>query len=152
MQQYHYVKKSQRVYILRHSSCLVVFDSVMDWSSRPNLRSSCYQMFCKKVVIRNFTKFTGKLRCSCLFLIKLQLRFPVNFRNYKKIFLNKLWCLLVWKFCKNGAFKIFSKIHRKKRRPNEVCFLIRLRTVGLQLCQKKTPDGYFPLNFRTCLK
>ena len=31
-------------------------------------------VFCKKVVLRNFAKFTGKHLCQSLFLIKLQAR------------------------------------------------------------------------------
>ena len=35
-------------------------------------RSSRPEVFCKKDVCRNFAKFTGKLLCQSLFLIKLQ--------------------------------------------------------------------------------
>ena len=35
-------------------------------------RSSGPEVFCKKAVLRNFTKFTGKHLCQSLFLIKLQ--------------------------------------------------------------------------------
>ena len=35
-------------------------------------RSSCPEAFCKKGVLRNFAKFTGKHPCQSLFLIKLQ--------------------------------------------------------------------------------
>ena len=57
-------------------------------------------MFCKKVVLKSFTKFTGKHLCQILFLIKLQasgLRsasllkkivwyrcFPVNFAKFSR--------------------------------------------------------------------
>ena len=36
------------------------------------IRSSRPEKFCKKGVLRNFTKFTGKLLCQSLFLLKLQ--------------------------------------------------------------------------------
>ena len=35
-------------------------------------RSSCPEMFCKKVVLKNFKKFTGKHCPKVSFLIKLQ--------------------------------------------------------------------------------
>ena len=35
-------------------------------------RSSRPELFCKKCVLRNFAKFTGKHLCQSLFLIKLQ--------------------------------------------------------------------------------
>ena len=35
-------------------------------------RSSCSDVFCKKGVLRNFAKFTGKHVCQGLFFIKLQ--------------------------------------------------------------------------------
>ena len=43
------------------------------------IRSSCPEVFCKKDVLRNFAKFTGKHLYQNSFLIKLQPRcFPVN--------------------------------------------------------------------------
>ena len=36
------------------------------------IRSSRPKLFCKKIVLRNFSKFTGKHLCQSLFLIKLQ--------------------------------------------------------------------------------
>ena len=41
-------------------------------------RNSCPEVFCKKGVLRNFAKFTGKHLCQSLFLIKL-LALPCNF-------------------------------------------------------------------------
>ena len=35
-------------------------------------RSNRPEVFCKKVVLKNFTKFTGKHLCQSLFLMKLQ--------------------------------------------------------------------------------
>ena len=38
--------------------------------SKANIvRSSCPEVFCKEIVLRNFTKFTGKHLCHSLFLI-----------------------------------------------------------------------------------
>ena len=34
-------------------------------------RSSCSEMFCKKGVLRNFAKFTGKHKCQILFFNKV---------------------------------------------------------------------------------
>ena len=54
-------------------------------------------MFCRKVVLRNFAKFTGKHLCQCL---------PVNFVKFLRtpFFIECLWSLLLktrksWKFC-----------------------------------------------------
>ena len=43
-----------------------------DLSMIADIRSSRPEVFCKKGVLRNFTKFTGKHLCQSLFLIKLQ--------------------------------------------------------------------------------
>ena len=40
--------------------------------TRSNERSSRPEVFCKKGILRNFTKFTGKHQCQSLFLIKLE--------------------------------------------------------------------------------
>ena len=48
-------------------------------------RSSRPEVFCKKDVLRNFTKFTGKHLCQSLFLLKKRLWyrcFPVNFAKF----------------------------------------------------------------------
>ena len=60
-------------------------------------RSSCLEVFCKKGVLRNFTKFTGKHLCQSLFFNKVSdLRpatllksfwyrcFPVNFAKFPR--------------------------------------------------------------------
>ena len=57
-----------------------------------NLRSNHPEVFCKKGVLRNFTKFAGKHLCRSLFLIKLQAfrAFSCNFikkRLQQKCFL-----------------------------------------------------------------
>ena len=68
-------------------------------------------MFCKKGVLRNFAKFTGKHMCQSLFLNKIAglrpatlLRnrlwhrcFPVNFAKFLRtsFIIEHLWCLLL---------------------------------------------------------
>ena len=75
-------------------------------SSRP-------ETFCKKRVLRNFTKFTGKHLCHSLFfnkavglrhatLLKKRLWyrcFPVNFVEFLRtpFFMEHLWWLLLWR-------------------------------------------------------
>ena len=51
--------------VLRKSYLRMYYDFQTCRSSRP-------EVFCKKSVLRNFTKFTGKQLCQSLFLIKLQ--------------------------------------------------------------------------------
>ena len=75
------------------------------------IRSSCAEVFCNKVVLRNFTKFTGKHLCQSLFFNKVAgLRlatllkerlwyscFPVSFVKFlRTLFLTEhLWWLLI---------------------------------------------------------
>ena len=69
-------------------------------------KSSRSDVFCKKDVLRNFTKFTGKHLCQSLFFNKVagllkkrlwQRYFPVNFVKFPRTpFLTKhLWWLLL---------------------------------------------------------
>ena len=44
---------------------------------QPTFRSNCPQVFCKKDVLRNFTKFTGKHLCH-----RWHRCFPVNFVKF----------------------------------------------------------------------
>ena len=60
------------------------------------------EVFCKKGVFRNFTKFTGKHQCQSLFFNKVAgLRphtcFPVNFVKFLRtsFFIEHLWWLLL---------------------------------------------------------
>ena len=85
-------------------------------------RSSRPEVFCKKGVLRNFTKFTGKRLCQNLFFSKatglkpatlLKKRpwhwcFPVNFTKFlrKPFYLEHLWWLLLHIFCLH-----FLRIH-----------------------------------------
>ena len=72
-------------------------------------RNSRPKVFCKKGVVKNFAKFTGKHRCWGLFfkrvaaLLKKRLkyrRFPVNFTIFLKHHLALFWCLycLLWTY------------------------------------------------------
>ena len=58
-------------------------------------RSSRPEVFCKKGVLRNFTKFTGKHLCQSLFFNKVAglRRFPVNFVKFLRtpFFIEHLW-------------------------------------------------------------
>ena len=74
-------------------------------------RSSRSEVFCKKVVLRNFAKFTGKHLCQSLFfnkvaglrpvtLLKKRLwhrYFPVNFPKFLRtpLFIEHIWWLLL---------------------------------------------------------
>ena len=74
-------------------------------------RSSRLEVFCKKVVLRNFTKFTGKYLCQSFFfnkaagvrsatLLKKRLWhmcFPVNFVRFPRIsfYIEHFWWLLI---------------------------------------------------------
>ena len=47
-----------------------LIDSIM-FDGSAQYRSSCPEMLCKKGVLRNFTKFTGKHLCQSLFFNKV---------------------------------------------------------------------------------
>ena len=71
---------------------------------QPTFRSNCLQVFCKKDVLRNFTKFTGKHLCQ-----RWHRCFPVNFVKFLRTpFLTEhlRWLFLnlekVIKTCKNS--------------------------------------------------
>ena len=59
-------------------------------------RSSRPEVFCKKGVLRNFAKLTGKHLCQGLFFIKKRLWhrcFPINFVKFLRtpFFTERLW-------------------------------------------------------------
>ena len=51
---------------------LINFYNLIGWLNKPSVRSSRPDMFCKKGVLRNFTKFARKHLCQNHFLAKLQ--------------------------------------------------------------------------------
>ena len=66
-------------------------------------RSSLPEVFCKKGVLINFTKFTGKHLCQSLF--------------FNKVFLWKLWKLLEKKSFANNRTIFFSKFETMQWKP-----------------------------------
>ena len=82
-------------FILNNKHLKIIFFSIFYVSILP-IRSSHSDVFCKKGVLRNFAKFTGKHLCQCLFfnkaaglssanLLKKRLWhrcFPVNFAKF----------------------------------------------------------------------
>ena len=58
---------------LMQTKMQVLYFSFVTWMvASKTLRSIQLDAFCKKRVLKNFTKFTGKCLCKSLFLIKLQ--------------------------------------------------------------------------------
>ena len=112
----------------------VAFTSVFKFSTNDTswkviltFRSSRPEMFCKKGVLRNFTKFTGKHLCQSLFfkslrpatLLKKRLWhrcFPVNFVKFLRI--------PFWKNSSGGCFWTFSKQGTKLRRKS--CYYMQV--------------------------
>ena len=72
--------------------------SCISWSM---FRSSRPEVFCKKGVLRNFAKFTGKHLCQSLFLIKLQAS-VLNF--VKKETLSQVFSCKFYEISKNINF------------------------------------------------
>ena len=64
-------------------------------------RSSHPEVLCKKGVLRNFTKFTGKHQCQSLFFNKV-----AGMRQSGAV-----WCLLL--YCHGMGLKLNSQLSRK---------------------------------------
>ena len=87
-----------QIWQLRHSWEL----NLLCWDS--GSRSSCPNMFCKKGVLRNFAKFTGKYLCQSLFFNKVFKKVTlvqVLYSEFCKVsestfFTEHLWWLLLW--------------------------------------------------------
>ena len=66
----------QNIYnVIKHVLLLLLpsYSNRAQWKYQPsNVRSSCPEVFCKKGVLRNFTKSTGNTCATVSFLIKLQ--------------------------------------------------------------------------------
>ena len=62
---------------------------------KKSFKSSCPQVFCKKGVLGNFAKFTGKHLCQSLFFNKVAGLRPVDFATFlRTLFLTEqLWWL-----------------------------------------------------------
>ena len=75
---FHFTQKEAepRFHDMSHSGLHIIPISLLYRSSRP-------EVFCKKGILRNFSKFTGKHLCQRLFLNKLQ----------ALVFFNKVACL-----------------------------------------------------------
>ena len=111
----HFCKNNQRVKAVNNfceNASSQMFDRVLSTPlSSKNVRSSRPEVLCKKDVLRNFTKFTGKhLRQSLVYnkvadlrsvtLLKKRLWhrcFPVNFVKFLRtpFFIEHLWWLLL---------------------------------------------------------
>ena len=82
-----------------------------------SFRSSCPEVLCKKDVLKNFTKFTGKHLCRSLLrpaaLFKKRHRhrcFPVNFTKFLRtsFFIERLWWLLLEVSMKGRSLNVIS--------------------------------------------
>ena len=94
---------------------------------KERIRSSCPEVFCKKGVLRNFAKFTGKHLCQSLFfnkfaglrsttLLKKRLShrcFPVNFAKFLRTpFLTKH----LWYFTNTSASEPMNRCEKFAKR------------------------------------
>ena len=80
-------------------------DEGVELNRQPYFRSSCPAVFCKKEVLKNFSKCTGKHLCQSLFLIKLRVD---AFNFIKKETLAQLFFC---EFCKNFENSFFYRTH-----------------------------------------
>ena len=98
----------------------VIWEQQTRWLLLGVIRSSCPEMFCKKGVLRNFTKFTGKHLCQSFFFNKVAgLRSATLLKkNFVKFLrtpfcIEHLWCLLLcyWMFnMEVTIFEFFEKL------------------------------------------
>ena len=99
-------------------------------------------MLCKKGVLKNFAKFTGKHLCQSLFFNKVAglrpVKFPVNFAKFlRPFFMEHLWWVLV-KFISNAV------LNCKKYFPSFSYFATsEKRGKYLRILHETTCDNYF---------
>ena len=110
----------------------VLIINILKWSCR----SSSSEMFCRKGVLRNFAKFTGKHLCQSLFFKKVaglrpavllkkslwHMCFPVNFAKFLRapLFTEHLWWLLL--------------ILEGTKGDSKVCLMFDSRSIELCCC------------------
>ena len=88
---------------IRKTSKTKFFRNEKYWIEAAEYRNSRPEVFCKKGVLRNFTKFTGNHLCQSLFFNKVagpglwHKCFPVNFVKFLRtsLFIEHLWWLLL---------------------------------------------------------
>ena len=77
------------------------------------IRSSRPEVFCKKAVLRNFTKFTGKYLCQSLFFNRILFKIELCEISKNTFLREHLWWLLLcyWKFNTEVTIsKLFEKL------------------------------------------
>ena len=81
-------------------------------------RSSHPEVFCKRVVLKKFTKFTGKHLCRSIFLIKLQAwRRPFLTEHLRWLFLPSYH--IIWQFIPQSFLKPPCSTFQEKK----ICFV-----------------------------
>ena len=131
--------------------------SLLCWVS--SSRSSCTDMFWKKVVLRNFTKFTGKHLCQSLFFkkVKKEALAQVFYSEFCKIskstfFTEHLQWLLLWLILVASiivAWVSWFSWHRFKLEAEDFIFHILQRHFPnfgveiLALCSAKSLQSFY---------
>ena len=121
---FHFVENITPAVGVDFSKCVFCFYNLLCY----HFRTSRLEVFCKKGVLRNFVKFTGKYLCQSLFFNKvpgLKKRlwhsfFPVNFVKFLRtpFFIKYLWCLLLSFFSyvdKSKTINFTTNIISRKR-------------------------------------
>ena len=86
--------------------------NIADWKKRN--RNSRPEVFCKKSVLRNFTKFTGKQLCQSLFLKKKR---PWPATLLKKRLWHRCFAVNIVKFLRTPFFieRLYWLLRKKER-------------------------------------
>ena len=114
----------------------------------PKARSRRPEVFCKKGVLRNFTKFTGKHLCQSLFLTSLKKTlchrcFPVNFAKFLRtpFFIEHLWWLFLLYligFTRLTGDCVVITLSPTMTKASFLCIYINTTTLWLQkLCESE---------------
>ena len=120
-------------------------------------RSSCPEVFCKKGVLRNFAKSTGKHLCQSLFFNKVASPGLAKFLR-TSFFIEHLWWLLLYLPNRRALFQQSAKHWTSRNQAGIYSFeVINGGTRTCEICSKltiKTPErgysrhsGVFTVNF-----
>ena len=128
------------------------------------LKSSHPEVICKKGVLRNFTKFSGKYVCQSLFFNKVAVlsffQWSITIINSSWFFF-EIWCLSMMIICSKAVYrrcsikKVFLEISQNPKESNCDRAFFFDNVMGLRaatLVKERLWHKSFPVNFVKFLK